>query len=65
MFENVIKTIDSFLEQGLPGYDCIVFHDGNEIFRHWNGYSDKENQIAMNGKERMNIYSCSKVIENI
>ena len=62
MFENVIKTMDSFLEQGLPGYDCIVFYDGKEIFRHWNGYSDKENQIAMSGKERINIYSCSKVI---
>ncbi len=62
MFENFTKHLDSFLEQGIPGYDCVVYHKGKEVYRHFNGYSDLENGIKMNGKELYNIYSCSKGI---
>ena len=33
---------------GIPGYDCIVYHKGKQVYRHFAGYADKENQILMN-----------------
>lgn len=62
MFEHLKRFCDSFLEAGLPGFDIAVYKSGNCLFRHINGYSDIENRIKMNGKERYNIYSCSKPI---
>ncbi len=62
MFESLKKFCDSFLDCGVPGFDIAVYKDGECIFRHWNGYNDLENKIKMNGKERYNIYSCSKPI---
>lgn len=62
MFEELTKKLDSFLELGTPGYDCVVYHKGRCVYRHYRGYSDFENQIPMNGKEKYYIYSCSKVI---
>lgn len=62
MFENLKRFCDSFLDYGVPGFDIAVYKDGECIFRHWGGFSDLENKIKMNGKERYNIYSCSKPI---
>ncbi len=62
MFEKLRKFSDSFLELGVPGFDIAVYKDGKPVFRHMNGYSDYENKVKMNGKERYNIYSCSKPI---
>lgn len=62
MFTELTQTADGFLELGVPGYDCAVYHKGECVYRHWNGYSDKATQTPMNGTELYNIYSCSKVI---
>ncbi len=62
MFEKTKAFCDSFLELGVPGFDFAVYQDGKCILRHMNGYSDLENKVKMNGSERYNIYSCSKVI---
>lgn len=62
MFERLKEFCDSFLELGVPGFDLVVYKDGECILRYMNGYNDLENKIKMNGKERYNIYSCSKVI---
>ena len=62
MLEITKKFCDSFLDYGISGFDLAVFKDGKSILRHMNGYSDLENKIPMNGKERYNIYSCSKPI---
>ena len=62
MFENIKKFCDSLLELGIPGFDLAIYHHGECILRYMNGYSDLENKIKMNGTERYNIYSCSKVI---
>ena len=61
MFERTKSFCDSFLELGLPGFDLAVYKDGECILRHMGGFSDLENKIPVNGKERYNIYSCSKV----
>lgn len=62
MFERLEKFCDSFLDIGVPGFDLAVFKGGECILRYMNGYSDLENRVKVNGKERYNIYSCSKVI---
>ena len=62
MFENTKKFCDSFLELGVPGFDLAVYKNGECILRYMNGYSDLENKKPMTGKERYNIYSCSKPI---
>ena len=62
MFEKLSEKLDSFLELGIPGYDCVVYHKGKCVYRKFNGYSDIENGIQMNGNEIYNIYSCSKMI---
>ncbi len=62
MFEKLKKFCDSFLDLGVPGFDLVVYKDGECILRYMNGYSDLENKIKINGNERYNIYSCSKVI---
>ncbi len=62
MFEKTKAFCDSLLSYGLPGFDFVVYHKGNCVLRHMNGYSDLENKIKMSGNERYNFYSCSKVV---
>ena len=62
MFENLNRICDICLKSGLHGYDLVVYKDGECIYRKFDGLSDIENNIPMNGKEKYNIYSCSKPI---
>ena len=62
MFEKLTEKLDSYLEMGIPFYDCIVMHNGKCVFRHNNGYTDVKNKVGVTGKELYNIYSCSKLI---
>jgi len=62
MLEKTKKFCDTFLSMGIPGFDLAVYKDGECILRYINGYSDLENKIPMNGKEKYYIYSCSKPI---
>ena len=62
MFNRLTERLDSFLEMGTPGYDMCIYKDGECIYRHRNGFSDKENRIPMKGDELYYVYSVSKVI---
>ncbi len=62
MFDELIHFMDSFLTMGVPGYDCLIYKDGKEVFRYRNGYASLEEKTPVTGKERYNIYSCSKPI---
>ena len=62
MFEKTKQFCDSLLDLGAPGFDFAFYKDGECILRYMNGYSDFENKIKMTGKEKFNLYSCSKVI---
>ncbi len=62
MLEKTKKFCDLFLPLGVPGFDLAVYKNGECILRYMNGYSDIENKIKMQGNERYNLYSCSKVI---
>lgn len=62
MFEKLKSFCDSLVEMGLPGLDLVLYKDGECVLRYMKGCNDLENKIPMNGKERYNIYSCSKPI---
>lgn len=62
MFEKTKAFCDSLLNMGVPGFDLAVFIAGKPVLRYMNGYADIENKVKINGRERYNIYSCSKVI---
>lgn len=62
MFEKTKALCDSFLELGIPGFDLMVCRDGACVLRYMGGYSDRENQIPMQGNELYNLFSCSKPI---
>ncbi len=53
MFEKTQALLDSFYDMGVPGFDFLLYQDGKPIWRYRRGYE---------GKERVNLYSCSKVI---
>ena len=54
--------MDHFRAIGVPGFDAIILKDGKCVFRYRGGYADVENQIPMQGNERYNLYSCSKMV---
>lgn len=62
MYTELKALMDSFIPMGVPGFDAILLKDGVQVFRYRKGYSDVENQIPMQGNERFNIYSCTKMI---
>ena len=61
-FQTLTDTLDSYLNMGIPFYDCIVMKDGKCVYRHWNGFTDLTNRTPVTGRERYNIYSCTKLI---
>jgi len=61
MFEQTKALCRHFLKMGIPGFDLIVYKDGQCILRYMGGYADPEKQIPIQGKEKYHIYSCSKL----
>ncbi|MBQ6998911.1 MAG: beta-lactamase family protein [Clostridia bacterium] len=59
-FKDLISVLNKFIELGVPGNDCAVYHKGELVLRHMAGYSSLENKTPINGKEMYNVYSCSK-----
>jgi len=62
MFEQTKAVCQLFLDMGIPGFDLIVYRDGQCVLRHMRGFADREKQIPMQGKEKYHIYSCSKLL---
>ena len=62
MFKKLDEYLDAFLVMGVPGYDTVIYKDGECIYRRTKGYSDIARWIPMKGNERYNIYSVSKPI---
>lgn len=62
MFQELTQKLDDYLAIGVPFYDCIVMRNGKCVYRHANGFLDAEKQVRVTGKEKYNIYSCSKLI---
>ena len=49
-------------EYKVPGADCIVYKEHEQIFRYYTGKSDIENNKDMNGDELYLIFSMTKMI---
>ena len=62
MFTKLTEKLDSYLDLGLPFYDCKVMKDGECVYHHGGGFTDPEKTVGVTGKEKYNIYSCSKLI---
>ena len=62
MFEQTKSLCQQFLKMGIPGFDLIVYKDGQCVLRHMGGYADPDKKAPMTGKEKYHIYSCSKLI---
>ena len=62
MFSELTQKLDSYLDIGLPFYDCAVMQDGKTVYRHANGYTDPHKTQPVTGQELYNIYSCTKLI---
>ena len=62
MFEQTKALCRHFLKMGIPGFDLIVYKDGECVLRYMGGYADPQNKIPMRGNEKYHIYSCSKLI---
>ena len=56
---DLLKQLEAL---GIPGIDCTVYQKGREVFRYRSGYSDEAKTKPVDGRERYNIYSCSKPI---
>ena len=62
-FRRLREYMDGAIEKsGLPGIDCIVYQDHEEIFRHASGYMDVENKLPPAPGALYNIYSATKMI---
>ena len=61
-FENVRQVLDSFVQEGIPGVDCIITIDHKEVFRYYTGYADRETGRKMDGSELYLIFSMTKML---
>ncbi|MBR4076147.1 MAG: beta-lactamase family protein [Lentisphaeria bacterium] len=59
---ETLKFLKHFESLGIPGMDCAVFRHGKPVFRYSSGFSDEAGLHPVDGSERYNIYSCSKLI---
>ena len=59
---QVKALLTQFEAMGIPSIDCVIYHKGQCVFRHQSGYSDEARTKPIDGSERYNIYSCSKLI---
>lgn len=61
-FQKLSDLLDSFIKIGIPGVDCSVYQDHEQVFRHSAGYADVAKNIPISGHETYFLFSCTKVI---
>ena len=62
-FSEVKNLIDkSMVEYSIPCSDIAIMHNGEIVFRYWNGTSDDEKKIPLKGDELYFLYSATKPI---
>ena len=62
-FSEVKNLIDkSMVEYSIPCSDIAIVHNGEIVFRYWNGTSDDEKKIPLKGDELYFLYSATKPI---
>ena len=62
-FGNLKECLDMFISRDkVPGLDCIVYRDHEEIYRYTEGFADIESGRRMQGDEQYYIYSMTKLL---
>lgn len=61
-FEKVRQVLDSFVQEGIPGVDCIITVDHKEVFRYFAGCADRETGRKIDGNEQYLIFSMTKML---
>ncbi len=62
-FSNLKECLDMFISRDkVPGLDCIVYRDHEEIYRYTQGFADVESGRRMQGDEQYYIYSMTKLL---
>lgn len=61
-FERVRQVLDSFVQEGIPGVDCIITVDHKEVFRYFAGFADRETGRKIDGSELYLIFSMTKML---
>lgn len=63
-FEKALTAhLNRFMaEYSLPGYDCAVYHNHKEVYRHMEGLADLESGTPITRDTLYNLYSNTKVI---
>lgn len=62
-FREVKHLIDQAMaEYAVPCSDIAIVHNGEIVFRYWNGTSDDEKKIPLKGDEMYFLYSATKPI---
>jgi len=57
------RVFDEFqAEYQVPGYDCAVWHHGQEIYRRMEGVADLETGASITDRTLYNMYSNTKVV---
>lgn len=61
-FEKVRQVLDSFHQEGIPGVDCIITIDHQQVFRYFTGYANRETGRKIDGNELYLIFSMTKML---
>ncbi len=61
-FHRLREFQERLVSWRIPGNDCIVYKDGNEVYRYMTGYADVEKCRKMCGDELYYFWSASKPI---
>lgn len=61
-FERVRQILDCFTQEGIPGVDCIITVDHQEVFRYFTGYANRETGKKIDGSELYLIFSMTKML---
>ena len=60
--DKLISFLDSLAKLGIPGCDCLVWHNHKPVFRYMTGYADKNRTKPITGETYYWIYSVSKLV---
>jgi len=61
-FTRMREFQDWLVKWKIPGNDCSIFVNGEEVYRYMTGWADAENGRKMRGDELYYFWSASKVI---
>lgn len=59
--EILVNYLDSLEKQGIPGCDCVVYHNHRPVFRHITGYADPDTKKPLTESNTYWMYSVTKL----